>query len=285
MCRLFGVAATAPVDISFELLGADNPLIYQAQRHDSGWGIASYADGVPAIQRFPVSAEGDPGFRHAARTVAKLAIVHVRRATMGGLGIENTHPFDRDRFTYCHNGTILHPRRLLDLADREPRGETDSEHFFNVLMTVFDPDDVIGSLRRTVELVTQRCPFSALNFLFCDGKRLYAYRFGTYEMFWLVRNLDLDADTRTHYHLHLERPHGEHVVLVSSERLTDAEPWGEFAQDQLLICDPADPDHPRIERLLGSRAEEIEFEPMDRLDNLTGVARGEWAARRAEAGA
>jgi predicted glutamine amidotransferase len=204
---------------------------------------------------------------------------------MGGLAMRNTHPFERDACTYCHNGTILHPRELLDLADREPAGETDSEHFFNVLMTAFDPDDVIGSLRRTVELVCERCRFSALNFLFCDGRRLYAYRLGIYDMFWLVRNLDLDADTRTHYHLHVERPHGEHVVLVSSEQLTEDEPWGAFEQDQLLICDPADPDHPHVERLLGPRAGEVEFVPLDSLEHLRGEARGEWAARRAEAGA
>jgi predicted glutamine amidotransferase len=285
MCRLFGVAATAPVDISFELLEADNPLIDQALRHDSGWGIASYADGKPHVQRFPVSAQADPEFRAAAEAVARLGMVHVRRATMGGLGEYNTHPFAHGPFAYCHNGTILHPRRLLDRADCSPLGETDSEHFFNVLMTEMDPGDVVGSLRRTVELVCERCRFSALNFVFCDGRRLYAYRFGVYEMFWLVRNLDLDADTRTHYHLHVERPHGEHVVLVSSEQLTEDEPWVQFEQDQLLICDPADPDHPRIEPLLGERAEEVEFVPMDSLDHLSGAARGEWAARRAEGGA
>jgi hypothetical protein len=99
-----------------------------------------------------------------------------------------------------------------------------------------------------------------------------------------VRNLDLDADTRTHYHVHLERPHGEHVVLVSSEKLTESEPWGEFEQDELLICDPADPDHPRIENLLGERAAEIEFVPVDAIEGLTGADRGEWAAQRAAAG-
>jgi glutamine amidotransferase len=285
MCRLFGAAASAPVDISFELLGADNPLIQQSARHDSGWGIAYYLDGRAQVQRFPHAAHGDPGFAEAARAKSSLFVVHVRRATVGGLKLENTHPFSRDHYTYCHNGTILKPAVLRELADRAPRGDTDSEYFFNALMTTLDADDVIGSLRRTVEAVSDRCSFSALNFLFCDGERLYAYRLGLYRLFWLVRNLDLDADTRTHYHLHLERPHGEHVVLVSSEKLTEAEPWGEFEQDELLICDPADPDHPRIERLLGERAAEIEFVPVDAIESLTGTERGEWAAQRAAAGA
>jgi predicted glutamine amidotransferase len=284
MCRLFGAAASAPVDISFELLGADNPLIRQSELHDSGWGIAYYDNGKPQVLRFAHAAYGDPGFTEAACAESKLFVVHVRRATVGGLKLENTHPFLSDRYTYCHNGTILQPANLRELSDRVPRGDTDSELFFNVFMTMFDPADVVGSLRRTVEAVCDRCRFSALNFLFCDGERLYAYRLGLYDLFWLVRNLDLDADTRTHYHIHLERPHGEHVVLVSSERLTEAEPWAEFGQDELLICDPADPDHPRFEHLLGERAAEIEFVPVDAIDGLTGAERGEWAAQRAAAG-
>lgn len=285
MCRLFGAAASAPVDISFELLGADNPLIRQSERHDSGWGIAYYLDSRPHVERFAHAAHGDPGFPEAARAESNLFVVHVRRATVGGLKLENTHPFTHDRYTYCHNGTILQPGKLRDLSDRMTQGDTDSEHFFNALMTMLDPGDVVGSLRRTVEAVCDRCRFSALNFLFCDGSRLYAYRLGLYDLYWLVRNLDLDADTRTHYHLHLERPRGEHVVLASSERLTEDEPWGEFAQDELLICDPADPDHPRIERLLGERADEIEFVPVDAVESLSGAERGEWAAQRAAAGA
>lgn len=285
MCRLFGAAASAPIDISFELLGAENPLVDQSEEHDSGWGIAHYVDGRPEIERFPHAAHADPGFPEVARAISGLFVVHVRRATVGGLKPENTHPFSRDNYTYCHNGTILRPGELRELSDRAPKGDTDSEYFFNALMTLLDADDVIGSLRRTVEAVCERCRFSALNFLFSDGRRLYAYRLGLYELFWLARNLDLDADTRTHYHLHLERPHGEHVALVSSEKLTEDEPWGEFRQDELLVCDPADPDHPRLERLLGDRAAEIEFVPVDHVDHLKGDERGAWAARRASIGA
>jgi predicted glutamine amidotransferase len=285
MCRLFGVAASAPVDISFELLQADNPLVAQSEQHDSGWGIVHYGGGRLHVERFPHAAHGDPGFPEVASALSNLHVVHVRRATVGDLKLENTHPFTRDDYAYCHNGTILRPAQLHELAARRPAGDTDSEAFFNVLMTLLDPADIEGSLRRTVEAVCERCQFSALNFLFCDGRRLYAYRLGLYDLFWLVRNLDLDADTRTHYHVHLERPRGEHVVLTSSEKLTDGEPWGEFGQDELLICDPTDPDHPRITRLLGDKADTIEFVPVDAIESLSGAERGEWAARRAAIGA
>lgn len=283
MCRLFGAAASAPVDVSFELLRSDNSVLRQSEQHDSGWGSAYYTDGEPDIRRFPLAAHADESFDEVTGGRARLIMVHVRRATIGGLRLENTHPFSRGPYTYCHNGTILKAAQLESLADRPPAGDTDSERFFNMLMTGFDRDDVVGSLRRAVEAVCECCGFSALNFLFCDGRRLYAYRFGVYRLYRLVRNLDLDADTRTHYHLHLERPSGEHLALVASEQLTDDEPWEEFAQDELMVCDPDDPDHPRIERLLGDRAEGIEFVPLD-AGELSGAARGEWAAQRAATG-
>ena len=43
MCRLFGAAASAPIDVSFELLRSDNSILRQSERHDSGWGSAYYS--------------------------------------------------------------------------------------------------------------------------------------------------------------------------------------------------------------------------------------------------
>jgi glutamine amidotransferase len=283
MCRLFGAAASAPIDVSFELLESENSILRQSERHDSGWGSAYYADGVPDVHRFAEAAHADESFDEATSGRARLIMVHVRRATIGDLKLENTHPFSAGPYTYCHNGTILKAANLVPLADRRPLGDTDSERFFNLLMTGFDSGDVIGSLRRTVEQVCERCRFSALNFLFCDGQRLYAYRFGVYRLFWLLRSVDLDADTETRYHVHLQRPHSEHVVLVSSEKLDDRPGWEEMGQDQLLVCDPDDVDNPRVQPLLGERSERIEFVPLD-AGELSGAERGRWAAERAAAG-
>jgi predicted glutamine amidotransferase len=283
MCRLFGAAASAPINVRFELLESDNSVLRQSERHDSGWGCVFYRDHEPTVRRFPVAAHEDAGFTEATTAEGDLIVVHVRRATVGGLSLANTHPFTDGPYSYCHNGTILKAAQLEPLARRRPAGDTDSERFFNLLMEKLDPEDIEGTLRETVREVCRRCKFSALNLLLCDGRRLYAYRFGVYELFWLVRNTDLDADTKTHYHLHMERPRGEHVVLVASERLTDDEPWTPFEQDELLVCDPADPNHPRLGKLLGDEAAGIEFEPLD-AGALTGAARGEWAARRAAEG-
>ena len=182
-------------------------------------------------------------------------MVHVRRATIGGLTLENTHPFTRGPYSYCHNGTILKASELEPLADRPPVGDTDSERFFNLLMTDFDSGDVIASLRRAVERTCDACRFSALNFLVLRRRRLYAYRFGVYRLFSAAAVTEPRRRHPDALHLHLERPRGEHVVLVASEKLTEEEHWSEFGQDELLVCDPGDPDHPRIQRLLGAARE------------------------------
>jgi hypothetical protein len=141
-----------------------------------------------------------------------------------------------------------------------PKGTTDSECFFNLLMRDFDQGDAVESLRRTVTAAIDHSPFSGLNFLFSDGERLYAYRLGVFELHWLARP-------------------GQ--MLVSSERLTD-ERWHDVRQDVLLVCDPNDGDEPHAERLVGdavvARARIDEFKQGD---ELQGSERGEFAAKRA----
>jgi predicted glutamine amidotransferase len=187
--------------------------------------------------------------------------VHVRRATMGGLAPENTHPFCLGTYSFSHNGTVLYAHRLLEPDVQKPAGETDSEALFNFLMRDFDPGDAIGSLRHLVTTAIHRSPFSALNFLFCDGERLYAYRLGVYELHWLHRGEEL---------------------FVASERITD-EPWHTVQQDVLLVADPRDIEEPHAERLVGDAAmKRAEIREFVEGSDLRGRARGDFAAARAE---
>jgi len=263
MCRIFGSVAAEPVSVRHELLTAENPMIRQSQEHDSGWGMAVYdhADGgAPTLVRFPEAAHSDAEFTRATELRGRVFNVHVRRATMGGLSLENTHPFCLGDYSFSHNGTVLHFASLLGPGVAPPEGQTDSEHLFNHLMCTLDPGDIPGSLRRCVHAVIERSPFSGVNFLFSDGERLYAYRLGIFELHWLARPGQL---------------------LVASERLTD-EPWHSVGQDVLLTLDPRDLEEPHAERLVGDEgvaaAEIVKFEEGT---ELRGAARGDFAAQRA----
>jgi predicted glutamine amidotransferase len=261
MCRVLGCVAAEPVCLRHELLEAPNPLIHQSMDHDSGWGMAVYGSGdEPKCVRFPEAAFSDDGFADATDMRGRIFNAHLRRATMGGLTLDNTHPFCLGPYSFCHNGTVLHFPRLLDLGVPKPKGTTDSEHMFNYLMTHLDRGDVVGSLRHLVEGVIGRSQFSGLNFLFSDGDKLYAYRLGVFELHWL---------------------HREGQLLVASERITD-EPWHSVAQDVLLTLDPADVEEPHAERLVGdevmARADIVKYEEGS---ELRGEERGKFAEERA----
>jgi glutamine amidotransferase len=263
MCRVLGCVAAGPVTLRHELLEADNPLIRQSEDHDSGWGVAVYRRGEgeePICRRFPEAAFEDDGFAEATELRGRIFNAHVRRATMGGLVLDNTHPFCLGPYSFGHNGTILHFPRLLELGVPKPQGTTDSEHFFNYLMSHLDRGDVVASLRHAVTAVIERSSFSGLNFLFCDGERLYAYRLGIFELHWL---------------------HRPGQLLVASEEMT-GESWHCVAQDVLLTLDPNDVEEPHAQRLVGDelvdRSEIVKFTEGH---DLRGEERGQFAAERA----
>jgi predicted glutamine amidotransferase len=263
MCRVFGAASKVPISVRHELISAPNPMIRQSEEHDSGWGLAVYegADGRPPRHlRFPVAAYEDPDFQWATDVRGRIFNVHVRRATMGGLATENTHPFCLANYSFSHNGTIWEFPNLRGPGIPKAKGQTDSEHFFCLLISEFDPGDASGSLRRAVRQVIERSPFSSLNFLFSDGELLYAYKLGVFDLHWLP---------------------GDGQVLVSTERLDD-ETWHHVQQDVLLTFDPSNPEEPHAERLLGdslvARAKVVDSQEGA---ELTGEARGRFAQRRA----
>jgi predicted glutamine amidotransferase len=263
MCRILGCVAREPVALTHELLEAENPMIRQSEEHDSGWGMAVYDRlGEDAYcVRFPEAAHVDDDFHNATDLRGRIFNVHVRRATIGGLTEQNTHPFCLGEFSFCHNGTILRFNKLLEPRVAPPRGQTDSEHFFNFLMRDFDPGDPIKCFRRAVTGVVDRSSFSGLNFLFSDAERLYAYKLGIFSLHWLARPGQL---------------------LVASERITEGEQWHSVHDDVLLVLDPDDLEEPHAERLVGDTVlARADIQKYEEGTELRGEERGDFAAERA----
>src|SRR5687767_6170887 len=264
MCRILGCVSAEPISIEHELLHAGNPLIRQSEEHDSGWGMAVYRrsdSGLPDLVRFPEAAYSDGEFQRATSMRGRIFNAHLRRATMGGLTLVNTHPFLLGEYSFSHNGTVLRYPSLLEDGVPKPQGETDSEHLFNWLMCHYDAADPRASLRRLVTKCIERSAFSGLNFLFSDGQRLYAYKLGIFELHWLVRP-------------------GQ--AFVSSEVITPEESWHTVQQDVLLVLDPENPENPHAERLVGDEAlARAEIEKFEQGQHLRGAERGTFAAERA----
>jgi predicted glutamine amidotransferase len=264
MCRVFGCVAAEPISVRHDLLEAENPLIRQSEEHDSGWGMAVYkrADGEePRCVRFPEAAHQDGEFVDATGLKGRIFNVHVRRATMGGLTPENTHPFCLGPYSFCHNGTIMRYPKLLEPDVMAPKGQTDSEAFFNFLMRDFDDDHARRCLRKAVRRMIERSAFSGINFLFSDGAKLYAYKLGIFELHWAARRGSL---------------------IVASERLTETDTWHSVQDDVLLVLDPSQLDAPHAERLVGDDwVARADIHPLDGGTGLRGAERGSFAADRA----
>jgi glutamine amidotransferase len=264
MCRVFGCIAHEPISVRYDLIEAENPLIRQSEEHDSGWGMSVYrrAEGEePRCFRFPEAAHENEEFLEATNLQGRLFNVHVRRATMGGLTPENTHPFCLGPYSFGHNGTILRYPKLLEPDVPKPRGQTDSEVFFNFLLRDFDPEHPARCLRKSIRTVIERTPFSGLNFLLSDGERLYAYKLGVFELYWAARPGSL---------------------VVASEKMTDTDHWHHVQDDVLLVLDRRDLDEPHAEHLVGeSWVQRAEIRPLEEGTHLRGEERGAFAAARA----
>jgi predicted glutamine amidotransferase len=228
MCRVLGCVAHTPVSLRYELLEAPNALARQAEAAGSGFGVAAYLSAggsEPSCGHFLDPADG---LAEAAERRGRIFNVHLRRASIGPCACENTHPFCLGNYSFAHNGTILDFARLREPGVATPHGATDSELWFQFLMRDFDPDRVLDCLRHAVAAVIDRSQFTALNFLFSDGERLYAYRLGAFELHWRSERGRL---------------------LVASQGLDDG--WHSVQQDVVLVLDPDDPDEPHAERLVG----------------------------------
>ena len=197
MCRLFGCRAAAPGGVAHELLHGANALRVQSREHPDGWGLGWYVDRVPRVVRSLSAAHGDDDFEEVSSFVtASTILAHIRKASIGRVSFENTHPFEWGPWLFAHNGTVpgWEERRAaveseIDAALRDKlRGETDSERCFLVFLTRLarrcDPttarfDDAAAALAEAVEIVVRRCGTeAATTFLATDGRTMLACRRG-----------------------------------------------------------------------------------------------------------
>lgn len=231
MCRLLGAVSAELVDHHHALRGAPRSLAALSPDHPHGWGLA-LGDGRRGwdLHKSPDCALHDPRFGDLARARGRLLVAHVRKKTVGPTSLCNTHPFQRGRWIFAHNGTLSDTAPLERRTSRarrdEVEGDTDSERLFAFLLTTIDraggamgvrraaPGAVDRALREAIDEVTRREGFGAANFLCSDGEALYAHRHG--------RSLHV-----------LER---RSVVMLASETVGEG-PWQELRDGDLLRVD------------------------------------------------
>ncbi len=260
MCRLYGFRANEPTRVECSLVHAQNALMAQSRMdregltHGHGWGVAEHPDGVPVVEKQAWAAyHGEHFKKTAARVYARTVIAHVRRATVGPPGLENTHPFVHGVWLFAHNGTVPNfdkvRDRLLEELDplhrTEIRGGTDSEHVFRYLLGLWERDPgrpLMETLRLGLEQIIAWAREIdpdrkiSLNVLWTDGERMVGSRVNR-TLWYLEREEVLSCEFCGRSHVHHKAQQQYSAVEIASEPITH-ESWLQVPNGTVFAVDP-----------------------------------------------
>ncbi len=260
MCRLYGFRANEPTKIECSLVHAQNALMEQSKGdqegliHGHGWGVAEHPDGVPVVEKQAWAAyDGEHFKKTAARVYARTVVAHVRRATVGPPGMENTHPFVHGVWLFAHNGTVPNfdavRERLIEALDSlhrtEIRGSTDSEHIFRYLLTLWErwpQRPLLETLRVGLEQIIawsqdidprQRI---SLNVIWTNGEQMVGSRLNR-TLWYLERDGVVTCEVCGQSHVHHKQDQHYRAVEIASEPITH-EDWLQVPNGTVFAVDP-----------------------------------------------
>jgi len=235
-----------PTDICFSFEGFSQRG-GSTDEHRDGWGIAffegkgcrSFVDVLPAAQS-PVA--------HLIREYPLKSlnvIAHIRKATVGRVCLENTHPFIRELWghywIFAHNGDLKNfiPPSTTDFC---PVGETDSEKAFCLLLQQLKdnappmpPLPVLYQvLGKTADEIAAHGSF---NFLLSNGEHLFAYC--STKLSSMVRRYPfghahlVDKDMSVDFSEATGKE--DQVAVIATTPLTDNEHWTPLPPGTLFV--------------------------------------------------
>ncbi len=189
MCELFAISSDYPTNVTFSLAefskhgGLTGP-------HKDGWGVAFYADKDAQIIKEVHSATNSECLKYVRNhhIESKYVISHIRRATQGGVAVENTQPFSRElggrMHVFAHNGGLhgITNDEKLNHSVSHPMGDTDSEYAFCSLMNLLAQLWIANKAPTIEERINVVAYFSSLirpygpaNFIYSDSELLFAH--------------------------------------------------------------------------------------------------------------
>ena len=260
MCRLYGFQASEPTKVECSLVHAQDALMAQSRAdsegksHGHGWGVATYGNGLPHVDKQAWAAYHGEHFRKsAARAYSNTVIAHIRRATVGPPGLDNTHPFVHGRWVFAHNGTLpnfdLVRDAMIDAVDplhrSEIKGDTDSEFIFRYLLSLWEHEPgrpLIDTLNLGLERVIAWCrdidrnAKIGLNVLWSDGDHLLGSRFGR-SLWYLERDRIHTCGICGGAHVHHLADQDYRAVEIASQPVTEEE-WLQVPNGTVFNVDP-----------------------------------------------
>lgn len=265
MCQLLGMNCNVPTDICFSFTG------FQARGgatdvHSDGWGIAFFEGKGTRLFLDPQPSCSSPIAELVRRYPirSKNVIAHIRKATQGAVGLENTHPFIRELWgrywIFAHNGHLVDFAPALDGPFR-PVGVTDSERAFCWLLQEIrrrhgDQAPTAAELFDALHALTlQVAGHGEFNFLLSNGDSLFAH--ASTRLSYIVRQAPFsqahlrDQDLTVDFS-DLTTPN-DRVAVIATQPLTDNETWEtmppgslwHFVEGSPALSRPTRPGHRR----------------------------------------
>ena len=230
---------------TFWLLDAPDSLAVQSRGQPDGFGIGTFDDRRPEVDKGPIAAFRDELFaREAREECSRTYVAHLRFASTGPVALANTHPFEQHGRLFAHNGVVWGlPELEARLGDHRSlvQGATDSERFFALVTreTERRDGDVEAGIRAAVEWAAETLPLYSLNCVLTTATDMWALRYPETNELWVLERAggagELDevgaAGTMRVRSGELAR---SPAVIVATERL-DADPgWRALAPGELL---------------------------------------------------
>lgn len=253
MCQLLGMNCNVPTDVCFSFTGFHRRG-GATDKHADGWGIAFYEgagcrlfiDTKPACES-PVAQLVKTYPIHSLNVIA-----HIRKATVGRVATENTHPFVREMWgrywAFAHNGTLKDFKPHL-AGHYRPVGATDSErafcHLLETLRAIFpggQPD--YQTLHTAIaDIAAEARAYGEFNFLLSNSELLFAHC--ATNLSYIVRKAPfqkahlLDEDYEVD--LSTVTTPDDKVAVIATRPLTDNEVWTAMGAGELLIFRDGEP--------------------------------------------
>ncbi len=194
--------------------------------HEDGWGLAFYLEGQLVVHKSGINLleETDKVIDILSTLKASpLMILHLRKSAWSDrFSTRHAHPFHLDNTVFFHNGVVYDYQGLLPDITLPGLGTDalDTEVFFCHVMSD-KAQDLGRSFLNTATLIKRKHRYSAMNCLFSDGVKLFAYRDYTKEP--------------DYYSLY--KTFSDNSCLISSEPLDKKMQWDMMAREEFLTID------------------------------------------------
>ena len=232
MCRVLGITNfdyskhQKIVECFCELARSGVVMDEDPPGHEDGWGLAFYQQEQLVVHKSGVSLlqETDKvvGILSKVKT-SPLMILHLRKSAWDDrFSTRHAHPFHLENTVFFHNGVVYDYQALLPDITLPGLGTDalDTEVFFYHVMSG-NGQDLGRNFLNTASLIKHKHRYSAMNCLFSDGLRFFAYR---------------DYAKEPDYYS-LYKAFSDNSCLISSEPLDKKMQWDMMAQEEFLTID------------------------------------------------